>query len=417
MGDSEQQYDWGVQQQYSHYPAYDDHEQHQHQLQQHGGYGYSFEPAPAPASSSSYPASSPPFDSTEHQYASMAGYVPDPSIHAQSINPAVASSLWQAQTMSPYPPSLPAPASVPPMDQPQPWGTQTVGQALGSVETSLGHPTPARAPSSGALASSSVYSQLPPQPDKLKPFISAEGTSFIVSHCDRLVKEVLPRHFQHSNIQSFTRQLNVYEFTRLPLATLLAKLDLPAPSSSSSSSTSNDHGTAYSGWSHPQFVRGNQDELIKMKPRPSKARQKKKEEKERAREKERERLVAGMNLGVTGGGGVGMGGPSGYRIRDVGLASDEASRPDLLPRDDRQSPFIFVAQLSSRLSRPRHPPPTQNRILHPCTGYSSYWKVRYKGVKYVGGSEMGADELEGEEKVKLFFTDRVVVGEKSKVRL
>lgn len=53
------------------------------------------------------------------------------------------------------------------------------------------------------------------------------GTAFIVSHANpRLLQQVLPDAFGHSNLHSFTRQLNIYGFTRCTSAELLSKLDV-----------------------------------------------------------------------------------------------------------------------------------------------------------------------------------------------
>lgn len=53
------------------------------------------------------------------------------------------------------------------------------------------------------------------------------GTSFIVSHANRrLLQQVLPDAFGHSNLHSFTRQLNIYGFQRCTSAELLSKLDV-----------------------------------------------------------------------------------------------------------------------------------------------------------------------------------------------
>jgi len=53
------------------------------------------------------------------------------------------------------------------------------------------------------------------------------GTSFIVSHNNpRLYTHVLPDAFGHSNLHSFTRQLNIYGFKRCTSMELLQKLDI-----------------------------------------------------------------------------------------------------------------------------------------------------------------------------------------------
>lgn len=70
----------------------------------------------------------------------------------------------------------------------------------------------------------------------------------------------------------------MYGFHRMPLQTLLEKLDIE----------SEQGGTniGFSGWSHPDFTRDGKG-WVGMTPRPSRARQEKKAHKERARETDR----------------------------------------------------------------------------------------------------------------------------------
>ncbi|KAG0664067.1 hypothetical protein C6P46_001928 [Rhodotorula mucilaginosa] len=87
------------------------------------------------------------------------------------------------------------------------------------------------------------------------------GEAFFVAHNDRFVSEVLREQFQHTNIHSFTRQLNVYQFQRFTVSQLRSALDLTGAVAST-----------YSGWTHPNFRRGRADLLHLMTPRPSRAR-------------------------------------------------------------------------------------------------------------------------------------------------
>lgn len=44
---------------------------------------------------------------------------------------------------------------------------------------------------------------------------SDTGDSFVVLENERFTKNVLPRHFKHSNFASFVRQLNKYDFHKV----------------------------------------------------------------------------------------------------------------------------------------------------------------------------------------------------------
>ncbi|GAA5828107.1 hypothetical protein JCM11251_002592 [Rhodosporidiobolus azoricus] len=103
---------------------------------------------------------------------------------------------------------------------------------------------------------------------------SSDGTAFFVAHNDRFLQEVLPQQFQHNNITSFTRQLNVYDFSRMNIAQLRSALQNPSVSASD-----------YSGWSHRLFRRGDPSNLHLLTPRQSRARLMRKLEKQYGKRK------------------------------------------------------------------------------------------------------------------------------------
>lgn len=44
------------------------------------------------------------------------------------------------------------------------------------------------------------------------------GDSFVVIDTNEFTKEILPRHFKHSNFASFVRQLNKYDFHKVKIS-------------------------------------------------------------------------------------------------------------------------------------------------------------------------------------------------------
>lgn len=57
------------------------------------------------------------------------------------------------------------------------------------------------------------------QEDSYKEVVrwTASGDSFVVINTNEFTKDILPRHFKHSNFASFVRQLNKYDFHKVKI--------------------------------------------------------------------------------------------------------------------------------------------------------------------------------------------------------
>jgi hypothetical protein len=94
------------------------------------------------------------------------------------------------------------------------------------------------------------------------------GDTFILTNTAEFARLVLPRFFRHSNASSFVRQLNLYGFQRVSAIHILEMADPHG------AYTTYDHtGQARSetiqasGFTHPNFRRGQRHLLGLLKPR------------------------------------------------------------------------------------------------------------------------------------------------------
>ncbi|CAO1631249.1 unnamed protein product [Sympodiomycopsis kandeliae] len=79
---------------------------------------------------------------------------------------------------------------------------------------------------------------------------NATGTSVVVTNFDDFAKEVLPKHFKHSNFSSFIRQLNMYGFYKV---------------NKTPRGQRNSADSQIWEFSHPKFIRGRYDLLDEIR--------------------------------------------------------------------------------------------------------------------------------------------------------
>lgn len=77
------------------------------------------------------------------------------------------------------------------------------------------------------------------------------GESFVVLDTNEFTKEILPKHFKHSNFSSFVRQLNKYDFHKVKL--------------SNSEKLTKDYVDGAWEFKHPDFKRDNKESLENIK--------------------------------------------------------------------------------------------------------------------------------------------------------
>ncbi|CEP22093.1 unnamed protein product [Cyberlindnera jadinii] len=78
-----------------------------------------------------------------------------------------------------------------------------------------------------------------------------KGDSFVVLDTNEFTREILPRHFKHSNFASFVRQLNKYDFHKVKMTT--------------EEKQQNEYGESAWEFKHPDFKRHDREALESIK--------------------------------------------------------------------------------------------------------------------------------------------------------
>ncbi|ORY84665.1 HSF-type DNA-binding-domain-containing protein [Leucosporidium creatinivorum] len=97
------------------------------------------------------------------------------------------------------------------------------------------------------------------------------GDAFVFAHTSPVLLEVFARFFRHSNVHSFVRQLNIYDFQRLSTLALLEAIQTSSLPNGSASLSASD----YSAFTHPRLWRDGAlnrppCDLTKIKPKATK---------------------------------------------------------------------------------------------------------------------------------------------------